>query len=320
MRKLATIRKIKEIKPIKNADIIELAIIDGWQSVVTKGKHYIGEIITYCEIDSCLPILPEYEFLRKTSFRVLHTGEECFLLKTMKFRGEVSQGLVLPLTFEANIGDDVTDRLNITLYDPPLPAELEGEAVGRFPSFINKTKEDRIQNLNYEPLLGYVYYLTEKLNGVSGTMFHNNGYFGVCGRKYELAKTEDSIFWSIVKEYNIEEKLKSMGNYAIQGEVIGCRKPYMLDKNSIRIFNVFDINKQKKLGLEFRDFVKEIGLETVPVLDENFKLPTSCNELLLLANNKSVVNSKIGREGLVVRSLDGTISFKVISNKILLDE
>jgi len=319
MRKLATVRVIKDVVPIVKADSIELIVVDGWQSVDKKGKYHIGERIIYCEVDSCLPILPEYEFLRKSSYKVLHTGEECFLLKSMKLRGELSQGLIIPLTFDAEVGEDVTDRLGITLYDPPLPAEMEGEAIGHFPSFISKTSEERIQNLVYEQLLEKTYYVTEKLNGVSGTIFHNRGQFGVCGRRYELANVEGSIFWDIVKEKGIEDKLRRLGNYAIQGEVIGRRKPYRFEKDSIYIFNVVNIDTGGKLGIEFENFVHNMGLETVPILDRQYVLP-SYKELLLWANGKSMINSKIDREGLVIRSLEGDISFKVISNKNLLEE
>lgn len=65
-RKLATVRIIKDIRPISNADNIELAIIDGWQCVVKKNEFKIGEKIIYFEIDSFLPIKQEYEFLRKS--------------------------------------------------------------------------------------------------------------------------------------------------------------------------------------------------------------------------------------------------------------
>jgi hypothetical protein len=64
----------------------------------------------------------------------------------------------------------------------------------------------------------------------------------------------------------------------------------------------------------------QFGLETVPVLDKNFKLPDSVDELLNYADAKSELNPNFDREGVVIRSLDRTISFKVISNKFLLNE
>ena len=157
-RKLASVRIIKEIRPIKGADLIELAIIDGWQCVTKKGEFVAGDLGIYFEIDSFLPIEPEFEFLEKSSKRKM--GELVGLrLKTIKLRGELSQGLVLPYkaverffidndngqTFE--LGADVTDTLGVVKYDPPIPAELSGETKGNFPSFIKKTDQERIQNV-----------------------------------------------------------------------------------------------------------------------------------------------------------------------------
>ena len=83
-RKLATIRKIKEINPIEGADAIELAVVDGWQVVVAKNVgHQVGDLVVYCEIDSFLPIEPEFEFLRKSSYKKMG-DQEGFRLKTIK--------------------------------------------------------------------------------------------------------------------------------------------------------------------------------------------------------------------------------------------
>ena len=96
MRKLATIRKISEVKPIENADNIELAKVDGWQLVIKKGEFTLGDWGIYCEIDSFLPMVPQFEFLRKSSYKKM--GEkEGYRLKTIKLRGQISQGLLLPL-------------------------------------------------------------------------------------------------------------------------------------------------------------------------------------------------------------------------------
>ena len=97
MRKLASIQKIREIKPIEGADAIELAIVNNWQVVVAKNVgHKVGDFVVYCEIDSFLPIREEFEFLRKTSYKKMG-DQEGFRLKTIKLRGQVSQGLILPI-------------------------------------------------------------------------------------------------------------------------------------------------------------------------------------------------------------------------------
>lgn len=150
-RKLATIQKIREIRPIEGADAIELAIINNWQVVVAKDVgHKVGDFVVYCEIDSFLPIREEFEFLRKSSFKKMGV-QEGFRLKTIKLRGQISQGLVLPISVLEGSDDaivieegvDVSEVLGIVKYDPPIPAQLAGKVKGHFPSFIRKTDEER---------------------------------------------------------------------------------------------------------------------------------------------------------------------------------
>ena len=94
-RKLATIREISKLSPIEGADLIELAHIDGWQCVVKKGDFKAGQYCVYFEIDSFLPIREEFEFLRKSCYKKLADGREGFRLKTIRLKGQLSQGLAL---------------------------------------------------------------------------------------------------------------------------------------------------------------------------------------------------------------------------------
>lgn len=110
-RKLASIRRISEISEIPNSDMIELAIVDGWKVVVAKDVgHKVGDIVVYCEIDSFLPIREEFEFLRKSSYKKMG-DQEGFRLKTIKLRGQVSNGLILPLSILENVtGGKITEK------------------------------------------------------------------------------------------------------------------------------------------------------------------------------------------------------------------
>jgi RNA ligase (TIGR02306 family) len=186
-RKLASIRVISDIQPIEGADKIELAIVDGWKVVVAKEVgHKVGNMVVYCEIDSYLPVRDEFEFLRKSSYKKMSDGTEGFRLKTIKLRGQVSQGLILPMSVveytnvQFEVGMDVTNLLGIVKYEPPIPAELAGKVKGLFPSFIRKTDEERIQNLSseYDELKNHTYYVTEKLDGSSATFYIKDGEFG----------------------------------------------------------------------------------------------------------------------------------------------
>ena len=332
-RKLASIQVIRDIRPIEGADAIELAIINDWQVVVAKNVgHQIGDHVVYCEIDSFLPIQEEFEFLRKSSYKKM-ADQEGFRLKTIKLRGQVSQGLILPMSifgdfgWTAYEGLDVTERLGIVKYEPPIPAELAGKVKGNFPSFIPKTDEERIQNLTkeYEAWKSQLFYVTEKLDGSSATYYFRDGEFGVCSRNLDLEETEGNTFWKVARELKLEEWLGTHStNYAIQGELIGegiQGNPYKIKGQTVRFFNAFNIDKYEYLNLEeFESLIASMGLETVPVLDRAFALPDTIEDLLKYAEQKSELNSQFDREGVVIRSIDRKISFKVISNKFLLKE
>ena len=334
-RKLATIRVINDIRPIEGADMIELATVGGWNIVVAKNVgHKVGDHVVYCEIDSFLPIKEEFEFLRKSSYKKMG-DQEGFRLKTIKLRGQVSQGLILPMSvfgdfsWTAYEGLDVTNRLGIVKYEPPIPAELSGKVKGGFPSFLHKTDEERVQNLvkeygEYKLTSAHQFYMTEKLDGSSATFYMNQGEFGVCSRNLELLETEGNTFWKVARELDLENKLKDKGNICLQGELIGegiQGNPYKIKGQTVHFFNGFDIDKQTKLGInEFLILLDEMGLTSVPILDVAMLLPDTVKGMLELAEGKSRLNDKTEREGVVVRSLDNTISFKAISNKFLLSE
>ena len=187
MRKLVTIQRIRKIDPIEGADRIELAHVKGWQCVVNKGKFQPGKFCVYFEIDSFLPVRPEFEFLRASSYKNSPLLGEGFRLKTMKFKGQISQGLVLPLDevgihmkefymnpvfpdsyyftqpdgsvlpFEKalnvnpvpyTIEDlDVTQLLGVREWEIPERATTGGTIKGNLPYCIHKTDETRIQSM-----------------------------------------------------------------------------------------------------------------------------------------------------------------------------
>ena len=218
MRKLATVQIISDIKDIPNANVIKVASVLGWKTVIKENEFKIGDKIVFIEIDSILPDRPEFTFFKKKSDR----------LKTIRLRGQISQGVCFPMTIlpsgNYEVGIDVTDILGITKHESPIPAQLSGIVKGASPSFIPKTDEPRIQLL--QPLLdkykNEMFSVSEKLDGASVTYYINNGVFGVCGRNWELQKNPDNTLWKLAEQYNIENKLRNFNrNIALQGEVIG---------------------------------------------------------------------------------------------------
>ncbi|MFT6338067.1 MAG: RNA ligase (TIGR02306 family) [Halioglobus sp.] len=326
MRKLASIRAISEVRYHPNADKLAIYKVDGWNVIDGIARYQKGAFVIYCEIDSFLPIKPEFEFLRKSSFKKMGIYEG-FRLKTIRLRGILSQGLlistdVLPVNLEYKIGDDVTEVLEIIKYEMPLPTNLNGEVAGDFSSVVIKTDEERLQNLNYSELVNQKYTVTEKLDGSSCTFYYHNEHFGVCSRNLELADSENNSLWQIARKYGLESKLSDYGDsIAIQGEIIGLgiqKNIYKLNEVNFKVFKVFDIKEGEYYSIdEMIEPSKKLGLATVPVLDRDFSLPNTVDDLLIYADSKSEL-SEATREGLVLYSNKAqNVHFKIISNKFL---
>jgi RNA ligase (TIGR02306 family) len=157
MRQLVTLRKVAELRPIPNADAIECAIVDGWPVVVKKGEFQVGDTGVYFEIDSFLPASDERFAFLMNKGKITYEGHEGVRLRTIKLRGVVSQGLLLPVThFREDIDavlagihvDTLEEALGIVKYEPPIHASLAGEVEGPMPPFIRKTDQEPSHHLN----------------------------------------------------------------------------------------------------------------------------------------------------------------------------
>jgi RNA ligase (TIGR02306 family) len=334
MRKMATIRKIDDIGPIEGADAIEVATIGGWKVVVKKGEFKVGDRAVYCEIDSWIPteLAP---FLSKGKEPREFEGIKGERLRTVKLRGQLSQGLLLnldmaiPQTNSFVEGDDVSELLNIVKWEMPINAQLAGVVRGNFPTAIPKTDQERVQNLTKEiaAAQGMVFEVTEKLEGSSMTCYLMDGEFGVCSRNLDLKRDENNTMWKVAIDSDIENQMRKIGgNWAIQGEIVGPGiqgNIYKLKAPALFVFDVYDIVGGDYLKPDVRrQLVKALGLNHVPVLDTNFVLNGDVESLLVKAEGKSVMGDITGpeREGIVFKQANGGVTFKAISNKYLLGE
>lgn len=226
VRKLVTIKKIDKITPIEGADRIECAHIGGWMVVVGKGEFYEGQQVFYFEPDSLLPVNRSYFINLKPRGVKLIDGNEYHRLRTVKLRGQISQGLVLPFSIINEIEPDPDRQLDVLTeieesggnysklfgvikWEDPILAKLGGK-MKHFPEFIQKTDEERIQNL--PKLVEQIekersnsdWYATEKIDGTSCTIWARiteEGVLesGVCSRNYGLEEEDDNTYWKIAK-------------------------------------------------------------------------------------------------------------------------
>lgn len=341
MRKLATIQKIKDITPIENADNLELAKILGWQVVIPKNTYKPGEYVIYFEIDSLLPDETKYEFLKKSSWNKTFNK---IRIKTIRLRGCLSQGLImstksyLDINFDVlSEGDDLSDLLGVEKYEPPVPVSLAGESRS-FSWPITKTDETRIQQ---DPE-GFVssmkekeFYITVKLDGTSASFIKTEDSFHVCSRNLSMKEKEGNKYWEICKKYSIREKLEKYFEetgvaLSIQGEIVGPgiqKNPLNLSEHELYVFNLVNTNHNKKISYdEMIEICNSFNLKAVPIImrGQNFNF-RNMEELLDFAEFKykeffPTAHANQEAEGIVVRTFDNEISFKVINNTFLLKE
>ena len=349
-RKLATIETVSDVLPIEKANAIEKVRVRDWWCVAKKGEFRLGDACVFFEIDSLLPSSnPAFAFLgeRSREYTIqLDDGTTAtgYRLRTVKLRGQISQGLALPLsaftygsgTISSSIvdvqGADLTEFLGVHLWERPVSKSVKsvmGFARGPFPSFIPKTDEERVQNMRVEieANAGRQCYVTEKLDGTSLTCYWDDGEFHVCSRNLDL-KEGDNLYWEAARPY-----MELLSGYALQGEVFALQgevcgegiqgNPLKLKGRKLYAFSIYNLMDGRYLDFEsFQLVCGALGIDTVPILDA-IRLPSSVAAVLALADGKSELNSQCDREGIVIRSMDqrnNRLSFKAVSNRYLLKE
>jgi hypothetical protein len=379
MRNLCTIQTIKSMENIEGKDRIKLASFEsvGWKVIVSTEQKVGGKVV-YCEPDTLLPVKPEFEFLRKRCFKESWNG---FVIKRMKMANVFSEGLAIPISEIPDLktaiknkwkdDTDVTEDIGAKKYDPELLEEqnsikskkynwfqkllfripfmkrlIMGEKTSKaWPSFISKTDETRIQNLNYlfnDAHKGIRLDMTEKLDGQSSTFGLIKGYFYVCSRnmcvykekvgKIKKKKPVTSKFVQTAIDYEVENKLSKVGHDVyIQCEQMGPgiqKNKYGLTKTDIYVFNVFDCELNRYLVWEELDsFCKKYGFQSVPYVGSLMFMFNNIDEIIPISKGMSVLNPNVPREGIVLRAsvptgpekgMSNMFSFKIINPDFLI--
>lgn len=342
-RKLASIQRIYKIEPIEGADRIELAYVLGWQCVVNKGQFNVGDLAVYFEIDSFLPIRPDFEFLRNSSYKNTDIMGEGFRLKTQKFRGQVSQGLLLPLSqfneIPANVelGADVTDALNVRKWEIEERVTTGGTIKGTLPYTVPHTDETRVQAAPelIQEFAGIDYYISTKMDGSSHSISIDENGAHVTGHNYEYKDDGNSSFYNFVNERGYKNAIEAfkekegLSTLTIQGEFCGAgiqKNRLKLTKPEWYVFTIMENGKRVSLN-RMLEICSEVGLTNVPIEETGNDLPAkypTVEALLERADGEYPNGGK--KEGIVIRptepifcaNIGAELSMKVVSNKYLL--
>ena len=324
MRKMASVQRVLEKKSIVGADLIEAYRVNGWWVVDKKDAHEVGDLVVYCEVDSWIPHTLAPFLTKPGHYPREYLGVEGERLRTVKLKGQLSQGLLLPLVEDnSKEGKDFSEILGITKWeDTRYMANMD--ARGNFPDFIPKTDQERVQNLDrtLEKYFGQSFEVTVKRDGSSLTAFVNGEESGVCSRNVNLKETEDSAFWAAANSLSLIPKILSTGrNLALQGELMSQKIQGNYEKvQGIEwiCFDIYDIDTQAYLlPKERRELCKQLRIPHIKVVEEDFVLCHNVDQLLEMAEGPGV-NAGVKREGLVFKQNNGQFSFKAISNSYLL--
>ena len=207
-----------------------------------------------------------------------------------------------------------------------------------WPAWVKKTDEERVQNMpwilqNKEPWIA-----TEKIDGTSTTFTMKRGKFGkfdfyVCSRNVVFDKPDkvcfydSNVYLEMAEKYDIENALKDILKnnpklewVTIQGETYGPgiqKRDYSATEHKFAAFNFITSTEGRWNSLKAKELLSFYDIPWVPIIDKEFILPDTVEELLDIATDMSVIDGGM-REGLVFRSLDGAQSFKAVSNEFLM--
>ena len=334
---IVEICKITKIEKHPNADRLDIATVKGWNCIVSKDNHKVGDLVIYCPPDCVIPtnIIEKYnlEFLKKNG-----------RVGTIKLRKYISQGLILELpkdwVHSWKEGMDVAKMLGITKYEPPVNQSFSGNLPSkkkRNPLFDKYTEIENVKNFNTVFKKGDSVVITEKIHGTNfraGTLPINPGYTLIDKIKYLINKYifkkkyefvygshnvqltginklnsfyGDDVYGRMAKKYKLAEIIPK--DYILYGEIYG-KGIQELEYGMADIDIVFfDIKyKEKYLNYaHFLDFCDKYDLPRVPLLycgefyEHQLIACTQGDTVMGLVCNKNIDQM---REGCVVKSLD----------------
>jgi len=264
-----TVVRIDTVTKHENADSLDLIRVWDYPVIVHRGDFAPGDLAIYIPVDSMLPTSDaRFAFLSSKA-----RADGLHRLKAVRLRGIFSMGLLIPASLSMTEGDDVTDALQITRYEPPSDGfafNTENEPDGS--TMLIYTDIEGLRRWPNVLQAGENVVITEKLHGANGRFCWHDGRLWVGSHKQIKRRDPRNLWWRIAELYDMEACLARFPDMAIYGEVFGQVQDLRYGHNNDRplsfaVFDVLDIRTRRYLDYaEFMTFTLQTGIDTVPVL------------------------------------------------------
>lgn len=312
-----TVETIKEIKPHPQADRLELCYLENinFQVVVPKGQYKAKDRILYFPIDSVLP--------ENTAKAIgLHgklAGKNKDRVKTVRLRGEISQGIVAPTSILSNPDETntelITEELGVTKYEPPVVPCKAGKLVALPCGLSVYDIEGAERNMDVvEQLMDVPVVITEKLEGQSFSITWNalEQKIHINQRKYSIKPIEgkEHDFYRVCREKGLFSLMDFVidafgikNNLTLYGEFLGPgiqKNIYKLQNHDVKLFDL-------KINGDYLDavnFIESFDIEKrVPTVFFGGTLREFLKDQTIVeaSHDKSSLNNGTLREGIVIK-------------------
>jgi len=335
-----TVEQLEKIEPHENADRLEMATLSGrdYSFVVGKGQFQAGDAVIYFPIDSLLPmkIVHKIGLTGKLAHGNIPDDDSERLqnrVKTVKLRGNISQGIVTGLTdladiypdidFESlDIGDDITEALGVTKYEPPVLPMRHG-SLAHLPDMVSTYDIESAQNyrdIMDEYLMDRLVYITEKVEGSNWwATIDADGKIRVGQRNYEIIDVEDyqHDWYKVLKSQQLEDKLRQLWDeldksndklqlVTLRGEMTGPGVQgnyYKLKDYKVWAFDI-EVNGQPIDARQFLELTERLQIDVAPELAVNVTLRDWLNgkSIKEMADRQSQIHT-VKREGIVIKPM-----------------
>lgn len=322
-----------------DADALELAQVDGYMSVVPKGRYQTGELAVYIPEQA---IVPE-DVITALGLEGRLAGSAHNRVKAIRLRGVLSQGLIYqPEDLKLAEGEDYGEALGISKWVPPVPINMAGKTYA-CPEIRPYTEIENLKRFPGVLAEGEEVVATEKLHGTCTIVYWDGERLhvtskGIAKQGLALEDLRDeagasvNAYWKAVRQEGLEDKLRMISEaeggieVTLYGETLGVQDlRYGFDGGRLG-FRAFDL----RIGAEFTDasiFVGACMAHDIPLVPLIYKGPYSDEAVWVAASGREQVTGAEGhiREGVVVRPLNersdpklGRVIVKAVSDAYLL--